>query len=394
MRFFEEIELIPPDSILGLNQAFLADPRKQKVNLGVGAYKTAELKPLILESVKKVEKLLLQQETSKDYLPIDGDAEFITQIKKLIFGSHAGSSTLYGAQTVGATAALRVGGAFLKKIGFSNVFISDPTWDNHRRIFEHADLAVSTYPYYNAHTKAFDFKAFCLSLEKMEAKSIILMQPCCHNPTGLDPTLEQWEEIFDRICEKQLFPFFDFAYQGFGVGCDEDAASIRSFVSRNYPYAVAVSYAKNFGLYGERTGALFLGCMTEGETQRVASQIRVLIRGIYSNPPCHGARIVANILKNEELKHEWLQELAALRYRITAMRYKLFTALKSKSQSSAFDVLQHQRGMFSYTGLQRNQVEQLMTKHGIYMTKDGRINVAGLNDENIEIVADAIVASL
>lgn len=394
MKFFENIELIPPDSILGLNQAFLADPRKQKVNLGVGAYKTAELKPLILDSVKKVEKLLIQQETSKDYLPIDGDAEFLTQIKKLIFGSHATSPGIYGAQAVGGTGALRVGGAFLKKNGFSNVFISDPTWDNHRRIYEHAGFTVGTYPYYNPQDKAFDFKAFYLFLEKVEPKSIILMQPCCHNPTGLDPTSEQWEAIFDKICEKQLFPFFDFAYQGFGLGCDEDAAPIRSFASRNYPYAVAVSFAKNFGLYGERTGALFFGGMTENEIQRVASQIKVVIRGIYSNPPCHGARIVAHILKNDELKHGWLQELAEMRQRITNMRYKLFMALKSKSHSSAFDVMQHQIGMFSYTGLKHSQVEQLITNHGIYMTKDGRINVAGLNDENIENVADAIVATL
>lgn len=390
MDFFEKVEKMPPDAILGLTLAYAADKRAEKVNLGVGAYKTTDLKPLILNTVKKAEQILIEKETSKDYLPIDGSREYVELTKHLIFGKLL--PHIYGAQTTGGTAALQVGGAFLKEQGFKKIYISDPTWANHFRIFKYAGLEVHTYPYFDRKKHGFDFKGMMETLEQLEKGSVVLLQACCHNPTGFDPTPEQWQEICKLMKEKTLFPFFDCAYQGFGEDLEKDVASVRHFLKSDLQFALAVSHAKNFGLYAERAGALYFVCRDEDQAHRVGSHIKMVIRGLYSNPPCHGARIVSTILQDPELKEHWEKELTVMKERITEMRHALSSQLQTKSTSRSFDFLARQKGMFSYTGLEKEQVERLISDYGIYLPKDGRINVAGLNTKNLDYVADAIIA--
>lgn len=390
MGFFEKLDAAPPDPILGLTLAYKRDPREMKVNLGAGIYQTADLRPYILETVKKAEKILLEQETSKDYLPIDGDPNYVNLTKELVFDSPVDSERIYGAQTVGGTAALRVGGAFLRLLGHRRLYLSNPTWANHRRIFTDACLEVLTYPYYDGFRNQFDFDRFYEGLSEMPSQSVILLQGCCHNPTGFDPTEEQWVMICERIKEKQLFPLIDFAYQGFGFDPQSDASSVRLFLNAGIPCVVAVSHSKNFGLYAERTGALYFLCSSSEQAKRIGSHVKLVIRGLYSNPPCHGSRIVATILQNKELKNEWLNELSSMRGRIFEMRQVLISLLEKKS--NCFTFLKNQQGMFSYTGLNSDQVSRLIADYGIYLPKDGRINVAGLNQINITYVADAILA--
>lgn len=386
MKFFESIQQAPPDAIFGLNQSFAADQRQSKVNLGAGVYKTAELKPFILKTVKKAEARILEQENSKDYLPIDGLPAFVTLTKDLVFGVHASRDRIYGAQTTGGTGALRIGGVFLKQAGFETIYISDPTWDNHQRIFKHVGFNVRTYPYFNGNKKGFDYDLVAGAIDKMEKRSILLLQACCHNPTGSDPTLSEWELLFKRMQEREIFPLFDFAYQGFGEGLEQDAHPLRVFMKSGLECIVAVSYAKNFGLYAERCGALFVACREPEEAGRVGSAIKVIIRGLYSNPPCHGARIVAEILGDAQLRGEWENELAGMRRRISEMRQAL-------AQGLGLTFLTAQKGMFSYTGLSASQVERLADSYGIYMPRDGRINVAGLNADNLNYVINAILST-
>jgi aspartate aminotransferase len=390
MKFFEHVVEAPLDPILGLNIRFNADPRENKVNLGVGTYKTAELKSIILNSVKQAESLLLKREINKDYLPIDGLKEYVLQTKALVFGS-SHLNHIYGAQTVGGTAALAVGARFLKEIGLKKVFLSSPTWSNHNRIFHCAGLEVASYSYYNLKKQDLDFSALTSDLNKMKKESIVLWHLCCHNPTGCDPTFEQWREICEIMKKRKLFAFFDFAYQGFGEDLEKDAAPLSLFLQNSLEFAVAVSHAKNFGLYGERCGVLFMACHEEEEALSIGSRIKVIIRSLYSNPPRHGAEIIATILQDEELKQLWIKELEEMRGRIDAMRNSLVLGLQSKAASSQFDFLLKQRGMFSYIGLNETQVEKLIADYGIYMTKKGRINVAGLNSENLDYVIDAIL---
>lgn len=383
MKYFESLEREPPDSILGLNQSFAADLRGEKVNLGAGVYKTEDLRPYVLKTVKKAEERILQNEKSKDYLPIDGLPEFVHLVKKLIFATDK-DTCIYGAQTTGGTGALRVGADFLRGMGLETIYISEPTWDNHQRIFKHAGLQVGTYPYYNSVINGFDCEHMLESMDSMAKGSIILLQACCHNPSGCDPTPSEWEMIFKKIQEKKIFPFFDFAYQGFGEGLEQDAWPLRKFMQAGQEFLVATSYAKNFGLYAERCGALFAACHSQEEAETVGSKIRVIIRGLYSNPPCHGARIVTEILGDRELRQEWELELAGMRGRISEKRLALAQGLKQP-------FLAKQKGMFSYTGLQGEEVEQLVSSYGIYMPRDGRINVAGLNEGNLNYVINAIL---
>lgn len=389
MSFFERTPLAPIDPILGLAQAFKEDPRPIKVNLGVGSYRTAALTPLILTSVKESEKKLLLNEKSKDYLPIEGDREYLKLSYELLFGRPL-SEEVGAAQTVGGTGALRIVGKFLESSGLKKIHIPTPTWGNHRRIFTHAGLEVEEMPYYDDKKHLFDFANFILSLEKMKGGSVVLLHAVCHNPTGIDPTLEQWKKILEKMKERELFPFFDIAYQGFGKGIEEDAEAIRLFREASIPMAVAMSYSKNFGLYGERVGALFFICKESGERERIMSQIKVLIRGNYSNPPLHGAAIVREILHNPSLKALWLEELDAMRSRIDLMRNSFTKALEKNSNDATFSHIAKSQGMFAFTGLAPRQVEQLIMKYGIYMTNDGRINLAGLNDDNIGYVVKAI----
>ena len=384
MRYFKNLEGEPPDAILGLNQSFAADARQLKVNLGAGVYKTEDLKPYILKTVKKAEAFLLECEKSKDYLPIDGSPEFVRLTKELVFGADRQLEHIYGAQVTGGTGALRIGGAFLKEAGFKTIYISEPTWDNHQRIFSHAGFRILRYPYFNRQTNGFDCAQMVEALDKMDKGSVLLLQACCHNPTGCDPTLAEWAILFQKMREKRIFPFFDFAYQGFGEGLDQDAQALRTFMQSGLECVVAVSYAKNFGLYAERCGVLFVACQDSNEAGRVGSKIRVIIRGLYSNPPCHGARIVTKILEDPHLKEDWERELLGMRLRISEMRLKLAKGLNK-------EFLSQQKGMFSYTGLDAREVKQLADSYGIYMPHDGRINVAGLNGDNLSYVIDAIL---
>ncbi|MCC5831631.1 MAG: aspartate/tyrosine/aromatic aminotransferase [Chlamydiales bacterium] len=390
MNFFESVEELPPDPIFGLNQAFQSDPRESKVNLGAGVYRTADLKPFILRTVKHAEGRLLEMEASKDYLPIDGLPEYVEATKKLVFSDENDPARVYGAQVPGGTAALRVGSDFLREHGYGLLYLSEQTWANHQRIFTEAGLKIKNYPYFDHRGHRLDFKGFCAELKRMPEKSVVLLQGCCHNPTGIDPTLEQWEEILRLIEVRNLFPFFDFAYQGFGVDPERDAAAIRLFARSGRQFAVAVSHSKNFGLYAERTGALYFVCSDEREAKKIGSRIKMVIRGLYSNPPCHGGRLVSLILQDEELKSHWLEELTSMRGRISQMRKTLVAMLETESKR--FDFLAGQLGMFSYTGLDHETVERLIADYGIYLPRDGRINVAGLNQKNVRYVADAILA--
>jgi len=382
MSFFEKVEQTPADPIFGLELRFLSDSRPFKVNLGAGIYKTAELKPLILNSVKEAEFRILQREKSKDYLPIDGMPEFVDLTMDLVFGKKNRLHPIYGAQTTGGTGALRVGGVFLKEAGFKTLYLSDPTWGNHARIFNHAGLDTRSYPYYDWDKKGFDCNRMIEAIFQMEERSVILLHACCHNPTGCDPSLDQWKEIFRAVQKKKIFPFFDFAYQGFGDGLEEDAHPLHLWIDSGSEYLVATSYAKNFGIYAERCGALFVGCQTDEDRKRIGSKIKVIIRGLYSNPPCHGGRIVTEILGDEKLRSDWEKELDAMRARINGMRTIFAERLGLHDLTS-------QKGMFSYTGLQQGQVEKLIANYGVYLPNDGRINLAGLNDENLNHVIDS-----
>lgn len=388
MDFFEHIKQTPPDPIFGLHQAFLADSNPQKVNLSAGIYNTEDLKPLILTAIKEAEKRLIERETSKDYLPIDGLRSYIEKTQELVFGEQSGR--IYGAQTVGGTAALRVGGEFLRLQGYEQIYLSEPTWANHPRIFKDAALKIGSYPYFDLKNLRFDFEGFYAALSKMPPKSIVLLQACCHNPTGFDPTMEQWKLICRRMEERELFPFFDFAYQGFGVDLEQDTLALRYFVQSGLQCAVAVSHSKNFGLYAERTGALYFVCLSEAQAKKVGSGVKMVIRGLYSNPPCHGAKLVSMILEDGELKKKWLLELDSMRQRISLMRSHLLSSLQACT--ARFDLLAGQLGMFSYTGLASQEVDRLIAEYAIYLPKDGRINVAGLNQKNVQYVVDAIIS--
>jgi aromatic-amino-acid transaminase len=387
MNFFASVPLDRPDPIFGLNIRFREDPRPNKIDLGAGVYRTAELKPFILKSVKRAEAHLLETEKSKDYLPIDGLPEYISLTKKLVFGRDA--KKIYGAHTPGATVAIRVGGAFLKELGIHKAFLSNPTWANHVRIFQHAGLEVGNYTYLNFQKLSFHFEGFIEDLKKMERGCCVLLHACCHNPTGFDPSIEQWKTICNVIKEKEIFPFFDLSYQGFGDQLETDVAAVRLFLEEGLNFAVAVSHSKNFSLYAERCGALFMICNDEEEVERVGSRIKIIIRGLYSNPPCHGARIVSTILQHAELHPLWINEVAEMRTRLVKMRHSLAELLQGK-----FDFISRQKGMFSYTGLSRSQVEKLISEFGIYLPEDGRINIAGLNLDNLHYVANAILNTL
>lgn len=374
MNFLNQLKAAPPDSLFGIQNAFDNDPRKNKVNLSIGTYKTEKLEPLILSSVKEAEKFLIETEVSKDYLPIEGYPPYIDKIKQLIFGDAI--DEVFGVQAVGGTGALRLAAYFLRKAGFTKVYLSDPTWGNHARIFEQAGLLVESYPYFEWE------KPF----SRMEKNSLVLLQACCHNPTGTDPAKEQLEEIGKIMKARALFPIFDFAYQGFGEGIEEDAWGVRFFMRLGIPFMVAASQSKNFGLYRERVGSLFLRSLSKSDVSRLLSQMKVAIRGLYSNPPAHGALIVAHILASQHLSALWQSELREMRQRILDMRHLLVEKLPF------LNFISEQKGMFSFTHLKENEVERLQEEFGIYMLKNGRINVAGLNSKNVGYVSEAILA--
>lgn len=393
--FFSHVPEAPVDSIFGISAAFNADLRSNKVNLSVGVYKSPDLKTALLQSVKKAEIRLVEEETTKDYLPIDGEKQFLEHAGALVFGEGFWAKErgrICAAQGVGGTGALRMGGDFLKQHVSDTLYISDPTWPNHRGVFAKSGFKVDSYPYYDKELERVDFEKMVDFLAGLAPKTVVVLHGCCHNPTGADLSLNEWKVLSQLFFEKQLIPFFDFAYQGFGEGVEEDAQGIRTFAEAGHQMLVASSYSKNFTLYSERVGALFVIAKLAKEAAHVSSQVRTVIRTNYSNPPRHGAAVVGKILSTRELREEWEMELTAMRERIIEMRHAFARALVVKHPRFLF--LEQRKGLFCFCGLQAVQVDRITREYGIFMTRDGRINVAGLNWDNIEYVVNAVAAVL
>lgn len=390
--FFNSVELLPEDPILGLQVVFAADPRESKVNLGIGSYKNEQGKPFVLPSVRKAEKIIFDRNLDKEYLPIVGNGEFIQVISKLIFGQaeqHAVDNRCI-VQTVGGTAAMRIAGEFLAKNRHMAIYLPDPTWPNHRPVFTYAGMNVRSYPYYHKESHDLDFQGLCDFLKKIPSPAVILFHSSCHNPTGIDPTNDQWREISEIVKKQKLIPFFDCAYQGFGVGIEEDVFAVRYFFEQGHEMFVSYSCSKNFGLYGERVGALCAVMKDPQITKRVVSQFKQIIRGIYSMPPLQGSRIVSTILHSPELTQEWKREVQSMREHVKKMRTMLVAGLERQGVNRDVKFFETQKGIFSYTGIPSDQVKLLKKDYGIYLTTDGRINIAGLNEGNIEYVVSSI----
>jgi len=398
MSLFSAVEMAPRDPILGLNEAFNADTRATKVNLGVGVYFTDEGKIPLLRAVQEAEKARLTTATPRGYLPIEGIAAYDQAVQSLLFGKESPLITegrVVTAQALGGTGALKIGADFLKRLyPASKVAISDPSWENHRALFESAGFEVVNYAYYDAPSHGLNFAGMLESLKSYPANTIIVLHACCHNPTGVDLSAEQWKEVVAVIKERNLIPFLDMAYQGFADGIDPDGAAVRLFADSGLPFFVSSSFSKSFSLYGERVGALSIVTTGKDEAQRVLSQVKRVIRTNYSNPPTHGGTVVATVLNSPELRAMWEQELAEMRDRIKLMRHALVDKLAAKGVKTDFSFVKSQRGMFSYSGLNSAQVDRLRNEHGIYAVGTGRICVAALNSRNIDAVVDAIAAVL
>jgi len=398
MSLFSAVELAPRDPILGLNEAFNADSRTTKVNLGVGVYCNEEGRIPLLRAVVEAETLRVAQHAARGYLPIDGIQAYDQAVQKLLFGADsplltAGQVTT--AQAVGGTGALKIGADFLKQL-FPNaiVAISDPSWENHRALFETAGFNVQNYRYYDATSHDVNRSGLLEDLHALPAGSIVVLHACCHNPTGVDLTPADWVNVLDAIKTRGHIPFLDMAYQGFGEGIHEDAAAVRLFAESGLSFFVSSSFSKSFSLYGERVGALTIVTQSREESVRVLSQVKRVIRTNYSNPPTHGASIVAAVLDSPQLRAQWEAELAEMRLRIRGMREQMVQALATQAPAHDFSFVARQNGMFSYSGLNVEQVTRLRNEFGIYALDTGRICVAALNQRNIDAVIKAIVAVL
>lgn len=391
--FFDQIPEGKPDPIFGLAGAFQADSRANKINLLVGVYKDEQLAASLMPSVRTAKELI--QDDLADYLPIEGLGALVEALGPLIFGGKEwtnGRSRMFGAHTPGGTGALRVAAEFLGSMVSRRAYISHPTWPNHRNIFERASFQVDTYPYYSKEKKGFDFEAMKQSLEAMPSKSVVVLHASCHNPTGCDPTLEEWKALSEIMSRKQLLPLFDCAYQGFGEGLEPDVAAIRLFYEQGHEFAVAYSCSKNFSLYCQRVGALYFISQRAAETKCVGSQVKNFIRALYSNPPAHGARIVVEVLKQPALRKQWEEELLNMRKRMASARAGLIDRLMNRSKRVDFQYLQKHKGMFSFIDINKSQVQKLIESYGIYLTDNGRISVAGLTPKNIDRVVDGVLA--
>ncbi|XXG55857.1 hypothetical protein AAC387_Pa03g3424 [Persea americana] len=398
---FANVVQAPEDPILGVTVAYNKDPSPIKLNLGVGAYRTEEGKPLVLNVVRHAEQMLVNDRSRvKEYLPITGLADFNKSSAKLIFGSDSPAiqeKRVATVQCLSGTGSLRVGAEFLARHYHQRtIYIPQPTWGNHPKVFTFAGLSVKTYRYYDPATRGLNFQGLLEDLGSAEASgAIVLLHACAHNPTGVDPTLDQWEQIRQLMRSKALLPFFDSAYQGFASGSlDADAQPIRMFVADGGELLAAQSYAKNMGLYGERVGALSFVCKSADVAVRVESQLKLVIRPMYSNPPIHGASIVATILNNRDMYNEWTIELKAMADRIISMRQQLFDALRARGTPGDWSHIIKQIGMFTFTGLNTEQVAFMTREYHIYMTSDGRISMAGLSSKTVPHLADAIHAAV
>ncbi|MGP3791718.1 amino acid aminotransferase [Pseudomonas sp. B392_1p] len=396
MSLFSAVEMAPRDPILGLNEAFNADTRSTKVNLGVGVYYNEEGRIPLLRAVAEAEKARLAAHAPRGYLPIEGLSSYDSAVQTLLFGEDSSllaEGRVVTTQSLGGTGALKTGADFLKRLlPTAVVAISNPSWENHRALFESAGFPVQNYRYYDADSQGVDRAGMLADLKALPARSIIVLHACCHNPTGVDLSLDDWKAVLEVLREREHVPFLDIAYQGFGDGIDQDAEAVRLFAESGLQFFVSSSFSKSFSLYGERVGALSIVTDSPEETSRVLSQVKRVIRTNYSNPPTHGATIVGNVLNSPELRSLWEAELTEMRERIRGMRMAMVQGLAEMGASRDFSFVARQRGMFSYSGLSPEQVERLRTEFGIYAIGTGRICVAALNRNNLGPVLNAIKA--
>ncbi|SAK78909.1 aromatic amino acid aminotransferase [Caballeronia ptereochthonis] len=391
---FEHIDAYPGDPILTLNENFARDPREHKVNLSIGIYYDDEGRLPVMGAVREAEAQLLAEPAAKPYLPMAGMADYRDAVQSLVFGDDSPARAerrIATVQTLGGSGALKVGADFIRRyFPDAQVWVSDPTWDNHRFIFERAGFTVGTYPYYDEATGGLKFEAMLSAIRDLPAKSVVLLHACCHNPTGVDLSDAQWVKLIGAIKQRELLPFIDMAYQGFGAGIDADAFAIREMVRQNVPAFVANSFSKNFSLYGERCGALSVICESPDSAARVLGQLTSAVRANYSNPPTHGAKIVARVLATPSLRQSWEDELASMCRRIARMRGEIHARLRGNVPEPMLARYLDQRGMFTYTGLSAGQVDVLRERHGVYLIRSGRMCVAALNDRNVGAAAAAI----
>ncbi len=396
MSMFQHLDPYAGDPILSLNEAFQKDPRDYKVNLSIGIYFDDAGRIPVLDCVRQAETRLLAESGPKPYLPIEGSAAARTQVQRLLFG--AGHEALAAGrvatlQTVGSSGGLKVGADFIKRwLPGSAVWVSDPTWDNHRAMFEGAGVAVHTYPYYDPASGGLRFDAMLAALQALPPRSVVLLHACCHNPTGVDLTREQWAQLLPVLRERELLPYLDLAYQGYGDGIEEDAHAVRLLASAGISFFVANSFSKSMSVYGERAGALSVVCADAAEAELVLGQLKATVRRNYSSPPIHAAGIVSLVLGDAALRASWVAEVAAMRERILAMRRSLHAVLSARRPGHDFGYFLSQRGMFSYTGLSAVQVDRLREEFGVYLVRSGRMCVAGLNSGNVERTAAAMAA--
>ena len=393
---FSAVEMAPRDPILGINEAFAADTNPNKVNLGVGVYYDDNGKLPLLQCVQAAEELMMDSPKPRGYLPIDGIAAYDSAVKSLVFGVDSEpvkSGRIATAQSIGGTGGLKIGADFLKKLKpNATVLISDPSWENHRALFTQAGFEVQSHPYYNAAKRGINFDGMLAALNAAAAGTIVVLHACCHNPTGYDITPEQWDQVIAVVKARELTPCLDRAYQGFGHGIVEDGAAVAKFVAAGLCFFVSTSFSKSFSLYGERVGALSVLCASKEEADRVLSQLKVVIRTNYSNPQIHGGTVVATVLNTPALRAQWEGELTEMRVRIKAMRQKLVDGLKAAGVKQDMSFITEQIGMFSYSGLSKDQMQRLRSEFGVYGTDAGRMCVAALNSENIDWVCEGIAA--
>jgi aromatic-amino-acid transaminase len=395
---FAAVEMAPRDPILGLNEQFNADPNPAKVNLGVGVYYDDDGKLPLLKCVAQAERQMVEAPKARGYLPIDGIAAYDKAVQGLVFGADSEalkSGRVATVQAVGGTGGLKVGADFLKRVNpAAKVMISDPSWENHRALFEGAGFAVENYPSYDAARGGLNVEGMLGALGQAPAGTIVVLHACCHNPTGYDISPAQWQQVIAAVKSRGLVPFLDMAYQGFGEGIAEDGAVVAMFLAAGVDFFVSTSFSKSFSLYGERVGALSVVCESKDEADRVLSQLKRVIRTNYSNPPTHGAQVVATVLTTPALRALWEEELAGMRVRIKEMRRALQDKLQAAGVRQDMSFITRQKGMFSYSGLSKDQMQRLRSEFGIYGVDSGRICVAALNSKNIDAVVSAIAKVL
>jgi aromatic-amino-acid transaminase len=395
---FRHVDAYAGDPILTLNENFQKDPRARKINLSIGIYFDDAGRLPVLDAVREAETRILSAIGPRPYLPMMGAANYRQAVQHLLFGADheaVTSGRIATIQTLGGSGGLKVGGDFLRRyFPDAGVWVSDPTWDNHRAMFEGAGFEVQPYPYYDPATGGLRFEAMLDTLRGLPRRSIVLLHACCHNPTGVDLSAAQWAQLIPVLRERELLPYLDIAYQGFGDGVEEDAFAVRALADSGLPFFVANSFSKSFSLYGERCGGLSVVCPDAAQAQRVLGQLQVAVRKNYSSPPTHGSQIVAGVLNDPLLRARWDGELAAMRQRIKAMRQRLHAVLSERLPGRDFSYFLTQRGMFSYTGLSPEQVDRLREAHGVYVVRSGRMCVAGLNAANVEATAAAMAAVL